>query len=166
MIFKSIIRNTKYNTIVKNKSHRKKKIIILNSILNLLAFVFLIIGRYLYIKSLFGCNGGEFQCIHNIGLSYIKKDIHYCIKSVLYFLLFLFMIQLKLCSIYQLIAFFVVLIELIVKDRGDSILNHGIMNLYALFLLLSLGEIFILILIFTFKFFICIYIHQEIINHK
>ena len=61
------------------------------------------------------------------------------------------MIQLKLCSIYQLIAFFVVLIELIVKDRGDSILNHGIMNLYALFLLLSLGEIFILILIFREK---------------
>ena len=86
-----------------------------------------------------------------MGLSYIEKDIHYCIKSVLYFLLFLFMIQLKLCSIYQLIAFFVVLIELIVKDRGDSILNHGIMNLYALFLLLSLGEIFILILIFREK---------------
>ena len=61
------------------------------------------------------------------------------------------MIQLKLCSIYQLIAFFVVLIELIVKVRGDSILNHGIMNLYALFLLLSLGEIFILILIFREK---------------
>ena len=61
------------------------------------------------------------------------------------------MIQLKLCSIYQLIASFVVLIELIVKDRGDSILNHGIMNLYALFLLLSLGEIFILILIFREK---------------
>jgi len=87
----------------------------------------------------------------NMGLSYIEKDIHYCIKSVLYFLLFLFMIQLKLCSIYQLIAFFVVLIELIVKDRGDSILNHGIMNLCALFLLLSLGEIFILILIFREK---------------
>ena len=103
------------------------------------------------IKSLFGCNGGEFQCIHNMGLSYIEKDIHYCIKSVLCFLLFLFMIQLKLSSIYQLIAFFVVLIELIVKDRGDSILNHGIMNLYALFLLLSLGEIFILILIFREK---------------
>ena len=39
------------------------------------------------------------------------------------------------------------MIELIYKDRGDSILNHGMINLYSLFLLISIGEIFILLLI-------------------
>ena len=123
----------------------------LKYIKNFPSVVCLFFGRHFYIKSLFGCNGGEFHCIHNMGLDYIRNDIHYCIKSVLFFLIFLFIYQLKLCSSYLLIAFILIIIELIIRDRGDSILKHGIINLYSLIFLLSFGEILILISILIIK---------------
>ena len=114
---------------------------------NILAFVFLIIARNLYIKSLLGCDGEEFKCIINSNLNYILDDIYYCTHSVLYFLYFLFLFHLKLCSFYQIFIFLLIIVELIIKDTGDSFLHHGFLNLSALFILLFLGEIFIFILI-------------------
>ena len=61
-------------------------------VFNILAFVFLIIARNLYIKSLLGCDGEEFKCIINSNLNYILDDIYYCTHSVLYFLYFLILI--------------------------------------------------------------------------
>ena len=120
------------------------------NIFNICTLIFLLIGRYLYIKSLRGCNGNEFSCL-NIGIKYIIDDIYYCIESCIYFLLVLFLIQLKLCSFYNFLIFIFIIIELIYKDHGDTFNNHGILNLEALFLFLILGEIIILIiLIFIF----------------
>ena len=137
--------------IMKNKFINVGAKAFLKLIINIISLICLFFGRHLYIKSLFGCNGGEFQCIHNMGLDYIRKDIKYCINSVLYFLTFLFLFQLKLCSSYLLIVFISIIIELIIKDRGDSILNHGMMNLYSLCVLIFLGEIIILIIILIIK---------------
>lgn len=115
---------------------------------NLLALVFLIVARLLYIKSLLGCDGEEFKCVLNNSMKYILDDIHYCILSVFYFLCFLFLFHLKLCSFYQLIFFLLIIFELIYRDTGDSFLHHGILNLSALFILLFFGELinFLLIL--------------------
>ena len=80
-------------------------------------------------------------------MKYILDDIYYCTRSVIYFLCFLFIFHLKLCSFYQLFIFILIIIELIKKDTGDSFLHHGILNISAFFILLFLGEIFILIII-------------------
>ena len=88
--------------------YKKQKLsftFLINIFSNLLAFIFLIIGRHLYIKSLLGCDGGEFKCIIKNKLDYILDDIYYCTHSAIYFLIFLFILHLKLCSFYQIIIF-------------------------------------------------------------
>ena len=112
----------------------------------IISLILLFYGRAFYIKSLFGCDGNEFECVV-INIKYIFEDIKYCLKSILYFWIFLIFVQLKLCSKYILIIFFLIIFELILKDRGDSFLHHGIFNLSALFFLLTLGEILILLFI-------------------
>ena len=75
---------------------------------------------------------------------YIFDGIHFCLKSILYFLIFLLFFHLNFFSRYLLIIFFFTILEFILKDRGDSFLHHGILNLSALFFSLILGEILIL----------------------
>ena len=93
---------------------------------NILIILLLCLGRYLYIKSLKGCDGDESKCTNNI--NYIIDDFYKCIYSSLIFLFSLFLIQIKLCSIYNLLIFFLILFELIIKDHGESFLNHGKLN--------------------------------------
>ena len=114
---------------------------------NFLAFIFLLLGRNFYIKSLLGCDGDEFKCIIRHKLDYIFDDIYYCILSAFYFLIFLFILQLKLCSFYQLFIFILIILELIYRDSGDSFLHHGILNLSGLFVFVIFGEFLILLLI-------------------
>ena len=122
---------------------------------NIIAFIILFIARKLYIKSLLGCNGDEFLCVLNGNLNYILDDIYYFTLSFIYFFIFLFFLQIKFCSKYQLIIFLLIIFELICKDHGDNFLHHGILNFSALFILLILGEflilIFILIILFLRK---------------
>lgn len=115
--------------------------------INVVAFFFLIIAKKLYIKSLKGCNGNEFTCIINSNLQYILDDIYYCTHSVLFFLGFLFLYQLKLCYKWQILIFILIILQLIYIDRGDSFNHHGILNIISLMFLLFIGEILILILI-------------------
>ena len=134
--------------------YKKRKLsftFLINIFSNILAFIFLLIGRHLYIKSLLGCDGGEFKCIIKNKLDYILDDIYYCTHSAIYFLLFLFILQFKLCSFYQLFIFILIIFELIYKDTGDSFLHHGILNLSALFVFIIVGELFILLLILIIK---------------
>jgi len=80
-------------------------------------------------------------------LKYIEDDLYNCIYSSLYFIISLFLIQLKLCSIYNLLIILLILIELIIKDNGETFLNHGKLNLMGLFTFLIIGELLILIII-------------------
>ena len=129
---------------------KKKNFVHLNIsriIFNITSLIFLFIARNFYIKSLIGCDGEEFKCILNSNMKYILDDIYYCTHSAFYFLFFLLIFHLKLCSFYLLFFFILIILELIKKDTGDSFLHHGILNISALFVLLFLGEIFILIII-------------------
>lgn len=118
----------------------------LNFSFNIFALILLYIGTKSYLKSLKGCKGEEFSCI-SIRIQWIYDDIHFCLLSAFYYFCFLFLIQLKLCSFYQLLLFFFIIILLIIKDHGDSFLNHGIMNFISLSVFLIVGEIIILTLI-------------------
>ena len=48
----------------KNRSYLAKVVF------NILAFVFLVVARQLYIKSLLGCDGVEFKCVLKRGITY------------------------------------------------------------------------------------------------
>ena len=104
---------------------------------NIIAFIILFIARKLYIKSLLGCNGDEFLCVLNGNLNYILDDIYYFTLSFIYFFVFLFFLQIKFCSKYQLIIFLLIIFELIYKDHGDNFLHHGILNFSALINIIS-----------------------------
>ena len=147
-LLKNFYNENKYSSL----SSPNKKVSFLSSsiskiVFNILAFIFLLNARYLYIKSLFGCDGDEFKCIINSSMKYILDDIYYCTHSALFFSCFLFIFHLKLCSLYQILIFILIIFELIVKDRGDSFLHHGILNLSALFILVIIGEFIIFILL-------------------
>lgn len=61
---------------------------------NFIGIFLLFIGRYLYVKSLKGCYGDEYTCV-NFGIDKIIDDIYYCIKSSFVFIIFLFLLHLK-----------------------------------------------------------------------
>ena len=137
--------------LLKKKKKNFANLNISRIIFNITSLIFLFIGRNFYIKSLIGCDGEEFKCILNSNMKYILDDIYYCTHSAFYFLCFLLIFHLKLCSFYLLFFFILIILELIKKDTGDSFLHHGILNISALFALLFLGEIFILIIILNFR---------------
>ena len=125
----------------KNKNETnisKRKILI-----EIMALIYLLIGRHYYLISLEGCIGDEFICLFDI--QYILDDINYCINSTMYFIFVLFLIQMNLCSKYYLILILAFFIEFIITDRGNTFLHHGVLNLLGLFVIVTFGEIIILL---------------------
>ena len=112
------------------------------AIINFIVILYLIIGRILYIRSLKGCKKSEFDCLQNLKL--IKDGINNCLNSAVYFILVLFFIHMRICSFLILIILILIYIELIIRDNGENFLNHGKLNLFALFSLTFIGEIVIL----------------------
>ena len=117
----------------------------LKNIINFISILYLIFGRFLYISSLKGCSKSEFDCLNDLQL--IQDDINNCLNSIVYFTFVLFLIQLKICSSYILIILVIIYIELLIRDHGENFLNHGKLNLFALFSLTMIGEIFILFIV-------------------
>jgi len=117
----------------------------LKNFINCISILYLIFGRFLYIRSLKGCNKSEFVCLNDLQL--IKDGISDCLNSIVYFTFVLFLIQLKICSFYILIIQIIIYFELIIRDHGENFLNHGKLNLFALFSLTMIGEIIILIIV-------------------
>ena len=117
---------------------------------NFIGLVLLFIGRYLYVKSLNGCYGDEYTCV-NFGIKKIIEDIYYCIAASFIFIIFLFLLHLKLYSSKYIIIFFIVIIQLIYKDHGESYQNHGLLNFEALTVFLLIGEIINLLVILILK---------------
>ena len=117
----------------------------LKNITNFISILYLIFGRFLYIRSLKGCSKSEFDCLNDLQL--IKDGINDCLNSIVYFTFVLFLIQLNLCSSYIIIILFIIYIELIIRDHGETFLNHGKLNLFALFSLTMIGEIIIFFIV-------------------
>ena len=115
------------------------------NIINFISILYLIFGRFLYMRSLKGCSKSEFECLNDLQL--IKDGINNCLNSIVYFIFVLFLIQLKICSSYILIILIIIYIELIIRDHGENFLNHGKLNLFALFSLTIIGEIIILFIV-------------------
>ena len=118
-------------------------------VLNILAFLYIFKGRYDYLLSLEGCSASEHDCLFNIG--YILRDIDNCVNSTMYFLFVLFLIQMNLCSRYYIIPVIIIFAELIITDHDSTFLHHGILNLLGFFVILSVGEVLILIFLILYK---------------
>jgi hypothetical protein len=116
-------------------------------IINFIVILFLLIGRKLYLLSLKGCSKTEFECLHNLKL--IKDGINNCLNSTVYFIFVLLLIHMKICSVLILIILVIIYIELIIRDHGENFLNHGKLNLFALFSLTFIGEIVILLILLS-----------------
>ena len=140
-----------------NKNEIKKedniKISIIKLFFEIIALPYLLIGRYLYIISLKGCDKTEYDCLFDI--QYIIDDINNCVQSTFYFIFVLFLIQMNLCSKYYLIVIFAFFAEFIITDRGSTFSNHGILNILGFFVILSFGEIIILIVVLFYKLYRC-----------
>jgi hypothetical protein len=117
---------------------------------NFFGLLLLFLGRYLYIKSLKGCYGDEYTCA-NFGINKIIDDIYYCIKSSIIFIIFLFFLHLKVYSSKLIIIFFIVIIQLLYKDHGESYQNHGLLNFEAFTVFILIGETINLLVIFIIK---------------
>jgi hypothetical protein len=115
------------------------------NIINFIVILYLIFGRILYIRSLKGCSKSEFDCLKNLKL--IKDGISNCLHSTFYFILVLFFIHMRICSFFILFILILIYIELIIRDNGENFLNHGKLNLFALFSLTFIGEIIILLIV-------------------
>ena len=117
----------------------------LKIIINSISILYLLYGRVLYIKSLKGCAQSEFVCLNDLKL--IKDGINNCLNSIVYFIFVLFLIHMNICSFYILVILIIIYIELTIRDHGENFLNHGKLNLFALFSLTIMGEIVILFII-------------------
>ena len=137
-----IIENIKLIKEYKYKNNKKKYLLknLFKYINNIFALILIFLGRNFYIKSLKGCYGDEYTCI-KFGLKYIYDDIYYCLKSCFIFWIFLFLIHFKLCSFYTFIIFIFIMLELILKDHGQSLQNHRLLNFEALLLFLFFRRI-------------------------
>ena len=133
-----LISNNNINLSSVNKSNLK-------IIINGLSILYLLYGRVLYIKSLKGCSKSEFDCLNEPKL--IKDDINNCLNSIVYFIFVLFLIHMNICSFYILFILIIIYIELTIRDHGENFLNHGKLNLFALFSLTIIGEIVFLFII-------------------
>ena len=134
-----LLENRKAKKIETNKNIKKK---LKKYILDIIAILNLIIGRFLYIKSLKGCSKSEFDCLHDLQL--IKEGIKNCLNSTFYFIFTLFLIHMKICSINITIVIIIIYIELVLRDHGENFQHHGKLNLFGLFSLTIIGEIVIL----------------------
>ena len=123
----------------------KNKKILIRFIVEIITLIYLFIGRYLYILSLKGCSGTEYDCLFDI--KYIIDDINNCVRSTLYFIFVLFLIHMNFCSKYYIILIFVFFAEFIIRDHDSTFLNHGILNLLGFFVILFFGEIIIIIIV-------------------
>ena len=135
----------KYNYFPIKKKFKIEKRKILSQVKELISLAILLFARSTYIKSLKGCFADEFKCIVNLQI--ISDVIYYCLKSILLFFIFIGLLQFKFCSKYLLIIFFFIILELFLRDHGESLSHHGFMNFLALCILLFLGEIIIIIII-------------------
>ena len=84
----------------------------------------------------------------DIDPSFFMSLFYDCIKSSLYVILALFLIESKICKKYQLLIIFIVYILFFILNRGENLDGHGTLNAIVFIVSVFLGQIFILIIFF------------------
>ena len=127
---------------------KKRKELILIIIKELILFILIILSIYKYIKSLKTTEQEEKD--FDMDPSFFMQLIYYCFASAFYTNVALFLIEFKICKIYQLAIIVVAYTFFFIAYRGENLDGHGTYNTIFFLICIFLGHIVIFI-IFCFK---------------
>ena len=145
-INKSEIGNDKrFKNIQKAQKERNRqiKIVLLKEFI---LFIIIILSIIKYKKSLKIIVQDEKDV--DIDPSFFMEIFYDCLKSSCYIILALFLIEFKICKVYQLSIITIVYILFFITNRGQNIDGHGTLNSIVFIVTVFLGQIFILFLFF------------------
>ena len=143
---KSELSNDKrFKNIQKEQRKRNKEIKIL-LLKEFILFIIIILSIIKYKKSLKIIVQEERDV--DMDPSFFMKLFYDCIKSSLYIIFALFLIEFKICKIYQLFIIIIVYILFFITNRGQNLDGHGTLNAIVFIGSIIIGQIFILILLF------------------
>ena len=140
-----IINDKRFKNIQNERKKRNKEIkkILLKEFI---LFIIIILSIIKYKKSLKTIVQEEKDV--DIDPSFFMELFYDCIKSSFYIILALFLIEFKICKVYQLSIIIIVYLLFFIFNRGQNIDGHGTMNALVFIATVFLGQIFIFILFF------------------
>ena len=84
----------------------------------------------------------------DIDPSFFMGLFYDCLKSSGYIILALFLIEFKICKIYQLFIIIIIYLIFFITNRGQNIDGHGTINAIVFISCIFIGQIFLLLLFF------------------
>ena len=140
-----IINDKRFKNIQQEKKKRAKeiKLVLLKEFI---LFIIIVLSIIKYKKSLKIIVQEEKDA--DIDPSFFMQLFYDCLKSSFYIIIALFLIEFKICKVYQLFTIVVVYILFFITNRGQNIDGHGTLNCIVFISSVFIGQIFILILFF------------------
>ena len=140
-----IIHDKRFKNIQKEQQKRNKKIKVI-LLKEFILFIIIILSIIKYKKSLKIIIQDEKDV--DVDPSFFMEIFYDCLKSCLFVILALFLIEFKICKTYQLSIIFIVYFLFFIFNRGQNIDGHGTLNALVFIVTVFLGQIFIFILFF------------------
>ena len=140
-----IIYDKRFKNIQKEQQKRNKKIKVI-LLKEFILFIIIILSIIKYKKSLKIIIQDEKDV--DVDPSFFMEIFYDCLKSCLFVILALFLIEFKICKTYQLSIIFIVYFLFFIFNRGQNIDGHGTLNALVFIVTVFLGQIFIFILFF------------------
>ena len=134
--------------LIKEINKKRKSEIIITILKELILFVIIMISIIKYIQSLKTSDQDEKD--FDMDPAFFMKLIYDCVLSAFWVTIALFLIEFKICKIYQLSIIIIVYLFFFIFFRGENLDGHGSYNTILFLLCLAFGQIIILI-IFCFK---------------
>lgn len=139
-----ITRYYTYNDIfIKEIKKRKRKKLKIMLFKEFILFIIIIISIVKYKKSLKITTQDEKD--FDMDASFVMSIIYDCLKSASYTTLALFLIEFKICKIYQLFFIILVYLFLFITNTGENLDGHGTYNTIFFLICITLGQILIMI---------------------
>ena len=134
--------------LIKEINKRRKSEMIITILKELILFVIIMISIIKYIQSLKTSDQDEKD--FDMDPAFFMKLIYDCVLSAFWVTIALFLIEFKICKIYQLSIIIIVYLFFFIFFRGENLDGHGSYNTILFLLCLAFGQIIIL-MIFCFK---------------
>ena len=134
--------------LIKEINKKRKSEMIITILKELILFVIIMISIIKYIQSLKTSDQDEKD--FDMDPAFFMKLIYDCVLSAFWVTIALFLIEFKICKIYQLSIIIIVYLFFFIFFRGENLDGHGSYNTILFLLCLAFGQIIFLI-IFCFK---------------
>ena len=127
---------------------KKRKEFIIMIVKELILFAIIVLSIIKYIQSLKTTEQEEKD--FDMDPAFFMQLIYDCFSSAIYVNIALFLIEFKICKIYQLFIIIITYLTFFITNRGENLDGHGTYNTIVFIIGIFLGHIVILI-IFCFK---------------